>query len=104
MARAKQIVLETKALRDGLPPNFDAILEEAGGPGGLRSLFARMGCLLPALVNPEAAHFREKHGSALATAFSLLRNLRSYFHAAPRGGKKLMGETPGPEVISTETL
>ncbi|MDP9170069.1 MAG: hypothetical protein M3N54_05600 [Acidobacteriota bacterium] len=83
VAESQQIVRETRALRDALPADLDLMVAESHAPLHDSSLQGRLACLMPLLVHPEAAPFREKYGKKLKTPFALLRNLRKYFVLVP---------------------
>jgi hypothetical protein len=88
VTQAEQIVRETKAMRETLLPVFDAMYADAAVATGAevrhRSLIARLRVVIPMLVRPEAAHFRDKYGKLLLTVFRLTSRLTNDF-LFPRG-------------------
>jgi hypothetical protein len=91
VSEAQQIVLATRALRDALPPNFDALKPGASRAGASvenrdRSLLSRIITILPKLMNPEEAEFREKCGRV---ALPLIRHIRKYFYPVRKPGESL---------------
>jgi hypothetical protein len=82
VTEAQQIVRETKAMRETLLPVFDAMYADAATAGaGSRSssLIARLRVVIPMLVGPEAAQFRDKYGKLLLTVFRLTSRLTNDF-------------------------
>jgi hypothetical protein len=89
--QAQQIVCETKAMRETLLFGFDAMYADAvAADGGVdkrgQSLVARLGAVIPMLVRPDAAQFRDKYGNLLQTVFHLTSRLTNDF--LPKSGRE----------------
>lgn len=76
---AQAIVAETKAQRAAVLPEMGAMMAEASPADQARALMVQAGILLPAMVDPAMAAFREKHGRALGRTLLLVSRLRKYF-------------------------
>lgn len=79
VAEARQIVLETKALRDAVAPTLNGMVAQAGVTSVGHALLTRLNCLLPVLMDPAQVRLRETYGTTYPTVFSLVMKLRKYF-------------------------
>jgi hypothetical protein len=84
VTEARQIVHETKAMRETLLPVLDAMhadaaAADAGAHTRDRSLRGRLGVVMAMLVRPDAGQFRDKYGKLLLTVFHLSSRLNKDF-------------------------